>query len=827
MVDSLPSRRSTRTTSTTASGSRDVAPRMREHRPLPADALYRPCTGELPQFATTAELPDAALMAGQSRAIDAVRFAMDMPHAGHNLFVLGEPGSGRHGVVRTLLEACARDRPAPMDLCYVHNFADATRPRALSVPAGRGARWRRHMQQFGRELATAIPAALESDDHRARMEAIQQETKAREENALKALGQESSDHGVALIRTPHGFVFVPSRGDETLDREEFDRLPKEEKERIGKLIDEYGERLHQLMLQFPRWRREMQQRMRDTTREAVALAVGHLVDELKDRYKDLPEVLGFLDEVLQDILESSGEAPVDDGEEGEAGTVSPGHYQVNLLVDHGGASAAPVVFEDNPNYQNLVGRIDQIAHMGTLVTNFTMIRPGALHRANGGYLMLDAAKVLSHPYAWEGLKRALKAGRVTIETLGQAYGWASATPMEPQPVELSVKVVLFGERMLYYLLKEYDAEFDELFKVAADFESQIERNADNVRDFACFLASVTRRHGLRPLERAAVARVVEHGARLAEDAERLSARTRPIAALVQAADRLAGRAGHQHILRADVDAALRDEVRRAARLRDSLHADILRDTLLIASDGGHVGQVNGLAVVDLVDFRFAHPVRITATARIGEGDVIDIERESELGGPLHSKGVMILSSFLGARYAHSVPLSLAASLVFEQSYGPVEGDSASLAELCALLSVLSGVPILQSLAVTGSVNQHGRVQAVGGVNEKIEGFFDVCAARGLTGAQGVVIPAGNVKHLMLREDVVAAAREGRFHIHAVDCVDDAIEILTGMPAGVPDTEGRVPAGSINFLVAAQLQGLSEQLQRFAGHKKPRRRGKDD
>lgn len=794
---------------------------------LDAQLLLRRCDPALLDFETTAELTDSADVVGQSRALDAVSFGIDIKQPGFNLFVLGEPGSGRHAAVRRLLEAKAAGEPAPSDWCYVNNFADPNKPRLLRVPSGRGGQFRHDMQQFVAELAKAIGSAFESEEYRVRIEAIQDEFKQREENALRELGQESGEKGVALLRTPHGFVFAPIKGEETMGPDEFEKLSDDEKARIGKLIEEYGERLHKLMHQFPQWRREMQTRIKEASRETMGLAVGHLIEELKERYTDLLNVLEFLDEVMRDVIESSEELREQPKTEGDmsgvivSGSISLSRYQVNLLVDNGLTKAAPVVFEDNPIYPNLVGRVDSVAHMGTLVTNFTMIKPGALQRANGGYLVLDAAKVLTQPYAWEGLKRALRSAQLRIESLGQVFGFASTLPLEPEAMPLNVKVVLVGERILYYLLKEYDPEFEELFKVGADFESEVARNEPNSRSYGRFLGMLARHYGLRPFDRQAVARMIEHSARLAGDSEKLSASTRRLSDLMQEANHHAGQAGRQIVGRADVEAALDAQRHRAGRLHESMQEQILRDNLLIASSGGHVGQVNGLAVIDLGDFMFAHPVRITATARIGEGDVIDIERESELGGAIHSKGVMILSAFLAARYARSLPLSLSASLVFEQSYGPVEGDSASLAELCALLSALSSVPIRQSLAITGSVNQYGRVQPIGGVNEKIEGFFDICKARGLTGEQGVIIPQSNVKHLMLREDVVAACVEGKFRVYAVEDADQAIELLTGLPAGEPDAQGLVPEGSVNYLVATQLAELTALRQAYAAAGKKR------
>ena len=777
---------------------------------LPAEKLYHACDLSLFTFQTTAELEATTEIIGQERAVDAIGFAIDIQRPGFNLFVLGESGSGRHSVVRRLLEAKALEEAVPSDWCYVNNFAEPNKPRLLCVPHGRGGQLKRDMQQFGAELAKAIQSAFESDEYRLRVEAINNDFKEKEEKALQQLGSAASGDGVVLLRTPHGFVFAPLAGEEAMSHEEFEKLSDDEKSRIGKLIEEYSERLKQLMLQLPRWRRDTQTQIKDASREILRLAVGHLIEELREHYKDLPDVLAFLDEVMNDVVEEGEqlrEQPKPEGEgsgTGFGGSLSTLRYQVNVLVDNAGAKGAPVVYEDNPIYPNLVGRVDHIAQMGTLLTNFTLIKPGALHRANGGYIVLDALKLLTQPYAWEGLKRALQASQVRIESLGQAWGLISTISLEPEPMPLTIKVVLIGERRIYYLLKALDPDFAELFKVPADFENELARDAESTRRYADYLATLIKGNSLRPFNREAVARVIEHAARLCEDAERLTANRRQVADLLQEADYRAGEAGHDVVRCEDVESALAARIRRVDRVRSRYQEEILRETLLISVSGERIGQINGLAVLSLDDFMFAHPVRITATVRVGEGDVIDIERETELGGAIHSKGVMILTSFLGARYSRTVPLSLSASLVFEQSYGPVEGDSASLAELCALLSVLANAPIRQSLAVTGSVNQFGDVQAIGAVNEKIEGFFDICKARGVTGKQGVLIPSSNMKHLMLRDEVVAACADGRFHIYAIETVDEAISVLTGLPAE-----------SINDQVSAQLAELSSARRAFA------------
>ncbi len=795
-------------------------------QPLPIEQLSTRSDASLLDFDSTAELTESTEVVGQQRAVEAIELAIDLRQPGYNLFVLGESGSGRHSVVRHLLEKKARTQPAPDDWCYVNNFAEPDKPRLLRVPAGRGAELARDMEQFVNELTRSVAAAFESEQHQARVEAINNAYKAREESALQELGQAAIRDGIGLLRTPRGFVFTPMKGDEAMSPDEFEKLPAAEQQRLGRLMESHGEKLTQLMQQMPRWRREVQAQIKDASRDTLQLAAGHLIDELRERYRALDDVVAFLDEVMKDVVEA-GEPLREHPARGDglaalvmSGTVPHARYRVNALVSSPGAAAAPVIYEDNPIHPNLVGRIDQVAQFGTLVTSFMLIKPGALHKANGGYLVLDAVRVLTQPHAWESLKRALSSGQVRIESVGQAYGLVGTAALEPQPVPLSLKVVMIGERRVYYLLKAMDPDFAELFKIAADFEDDVIRDAASVRQYARFIATLARGAGLRPLDRGAVGRLIDHSARLCGDGQRLSANRRLIADLLREADHVAAAAGRSIVSSDDIETALQAQIRRVDRLRGRIHDEILRGNLLISVEGARVGQVNGLSVVMLDDFMFAHPTRITATVRVGEAGVIDIEREVELGGAIHSKGVMILAAFLGARYSRSIPLSLSASLVFEQSYGGVEGDSASLAELCALLSDLATAPVRQGLAVTGSVNQFGDVQAIGAVNEKIEGFFDICKARGLSGEQGVLIPADNVKHLMLRQEVVTACAEGRFRVYAVRNVDEAIELLTGIPAGEADEESTVPAGSINYLVAEQLAELSAIRQAYAA---PRRR----
>jgi predicted ATP-dependent protease len=792
-------------------------------RRLPPASLYRRCPpADLP-FRTTADVPDIDRIVGQDRAVEAIDLAVTSTGAGFNVFALGPPGSGKATALRQHLAGRAATVPTPDDWCYVHNFGNPQRPRALRLPAGTGADLREAMAQLSLELAGAIPAAFESESYRSRKEAIEAEFEARREAGIGEIEKRARAVQVALVRTPLGVGFVPTRDGEALATDEFHRLPDDERQRVTREISALEDQLQAVLRQVPQWQRESRRRVRDLNREVVQAAVDHLIDELRHRFASLPVVTEHLDAVEQDIVQRAPEflaaiTQSDGGLESGGPLGTDGgpfrRYRVNVLVQHEPGAGAPIVIEDHPTFANLVGRTEYVAQMGTLVTDFTLIRAGALHRANGGYLVLEADKVLIEPYAWEELKRALRTREVRVEPLGQSLGLLTTATLEPEPIPLDVKVALIGDRRLYYLLCAYDREFLELFKVAADFAEEVDRTPASTGLYVQLIATIARREKLRPFSAGAVGRTVEFLSRLAEDADKLSTHMGRLADVIREADHRAGLRARKIVARTDVEHAIDARRRRSSRLYERLQEEIRRATIHIDVDGAAVGQVNALSVVQLGDERFGHPSRVTATVRVGRGEVVDIEREVELGGPLHSKGVLILSGFLGGRFGRS-PLALHASLVFEQSYGGVEGDSASLAELCAFLSAIGKVPVRQDLAITGSVDQHGTAQAIGGVNEKIEGFFDACAARGLTGEQGVVIPATNVPHLMLASRVRRAARAGRFHVYPVATVDEALEVLTALPAGTADEDGTYPADTVNGKVQSALAGLAEIAGKFA------------
>ncbi len=805
---------------------------MKELKP---EDLYRRCDPEQFDFETTSELEDPDGILGQPRAVAAVEFGVGIERDGYNVFAFGPAGVGKHEAILRYLEKRGAGESIAQDLCYVNNFEDSQKPRLLRLPAGRGRELKQSLDDVIQELLAALAAAFESEEYQNRLQVIESSFEERQGKAVAELGEEAREKGIALLRTQGGMVFAPLKGEEVLSTEEFKKLSEEDQEELKGEIEQFQSELQKILRHVPAWKRELREQVRELNGEVSRLAVGPTFEELKQAFAGLEDVQAHL-ELVEDDVRTNATALISREEPQlkemlKSLTESQGldkpllrRYRVNLLVDHGSSSGAPVVFEPNPTYQNLIGRVENISQLGALVTDFNLVRPGALHLANGGYLLLDASKLLLSPYAWEGLKRALRSRSIKIESLGEALSVVSTYSLEPEPVPLQVKIVLVGEPRLYYLLSTREPDFGKLFKVAADFAEDLDRNGENERSFARLIGSLSSEEGLRALDRDAVARVVEHGARALGDSEKLNLNLGEVVDLLREADYWAGKAGREVVTAADVQEAIDARVFRSDRLREKVQESILRETVLISTEGTAVGRVNGLSVLQLGHFAFGRPSRITARVRPGKGELVNIEREVDLSGPLHSKGVLILGGLLGARYAGDIPLALSASLVFEQSYGGVDGDSASSTELYALLSAIAGIPIKQSLAVTGSINQHGEVQAIGGANEKIEGYFDVCRARGLSGEQGVLIPAANVKHLMLRRDVVEAVEAGEFHVYPVAHVDEGIEILTGIPAGERSdggtfprrgTRGMFPEESVNGRVQRRLAEMARAARDFA------------
>lgn len=787
---------------------------------LTPEVLYHSCDISTLAFNTTDELDMSKEIIGQSRALEALNFGVGIKHDGYNLFVSGSTGLGKHTIVKQLLETKRRDSPNPNDWCYINNFKDHHNPHILQLPAGYGSQLKSDMNHLIGDLLEAIPAAFETDNYNARVKEIHDELANLEKDEFTKIDEKSNKQDIALVRTSSGYTLSPMRNNKVLTPHEFKELSEEEKEDIKKITDEIEKEINSILRKVPIWEKETRNKLKQYNREVTKLTVEQYINELREKYDQLPDILNFLFDIENEIIENA-----DSFRHQNEGVISiPGieqpkvsfmQYEVNVLVDNSDTEGAPVIYEDNPTYNNLMGRIEHLAQYGTLLTNFTLIKAGALHRANGGFLIVDARRLLTSPFAYEALKRALRAKEVRIESLEKVLSVISTISLEPEPIPIDLKVIITGDRWLFYLLKKYDPEFNQLFKVAADFSEEIDRNDENTFQYARMIATFQHEKNLKPFDQRAVALIIEDCARSIADAEKISLHMENLLDLLRESDYCASQNKHDVVQRDDVQLALDARIRRLDQIRELVHEQVLRGVYLLETEGSKIAQVNGLSVIQLDSFAFGRPSKITATARLGSGKVIDIEREVELGGSIHSKGVLILSSFLANRYAHDQPLSLSASLVFEQSYSKVEGDSASVAELCALLSALAKLPIDQSFAVTGSVNQLGQIQAIGGVNEKIEGFFDICKARELTGAQGVIIPSSNVKHLMLRSDVVNAVTEEKFNVYAVETVDQVMELLTGITAGIVDENGKFPDDSINGMVQNQLIEMNLKRQQFA------------
>jgi len=756
------------------------------------------------------------------RALAALDLGVHIDSRTHNIYVMGEPGSGRHVIVRRALERVAAQRPPPADWCYVNRFDDAQRPRALRLPHGRGGEFKADIQELVHDIRAALRDAMQSEAHRSRHAEIERALEERVRKSLEAVQQESEKSGLTLLQTPDGFMIAPVREGEVLSPEAFNKLPDAEREHALERTEEIRELLRKHVESAPSWQRDEYRKLRDLDRDATQRTVRAHMQGLRAKYADCADVLDHLSSVEADLVENAGSALRGEppaaiaalGLEG-IGRSQRSRYGVNVLIDGRGVSGGPVVYEGNPTYQNLIGQIENIAQLGTLTTDFMLVRAGALHRANGGFLILDAERLLGQAFSWEALKHALFERTVRIESLGQHLSLISTLSLEPDRIPLEVRVVLIGTRRVYEMLSAFDPEFAELFKVAADFDDTIERNPASVQLYAQLIAGSVKSESLKPLDAAAVARMVDHGSRLAGDSRKLTTHWRSIEDSLREASYFSTVRGRDVVGVEEIEQALQAQWQRLSRTHEETLDSIRSRVRLIDCDGASIGQINGLSVITIGPMLFGQPSRITATVRIGEGEVIDIEREAKLGGPIHSKGVLILSSLIGNRLGTHLPLSVQGSLTFEQSYGGVDGDSASLAEACALLSAIADVPLRQSLGVTGSINQHGVVQVVGGINEKIEGFFEVCRVRGLSGNQGVIFPRDNVPHLILREDVIQAVEQGRFHLFAVHSLDEALALLTDLTPGERLPSGEYPDGSFNARIERRLRKFLETRRKFA------------
>jgi predicted ATP-dependent protease len=783
---------------------------MESETKLSPEALYRVCEPSLLNFETTETLESFNGFFGQERAIEALDFGVGMRRPGYNLFVMGNPHTGRFSFAMESLRHAAKEEPNPSDWVYLNNIKDRRHPTALKFVAGVADKFRHDVKSLLEAALAELPAAFENPAYQRQKAKVERDFNRHYDDAIDLVERKAREHSVAVYRDAASVGFTPVAEGQAMDEAVFSQLPEEERDRFNKAISGLEEFLNDCLTGLPQWRREAADQMRELDYETAQQAIHGLFDELKAKYSDVEGVADYLDQLQDAMVKGSAELVAEDNRTAsERLSAVEDTYGVNVLVDNNGCEGAPVIHESHPTYENLFGRIEYSSDMGALVTNFKLIRPGALHKANGGYLVIEAEKLLEQPFVYAALKRALKSHEIRIENPASELAGVSTITLSPDAVPLKVKVVLIGSRDIYYLLQELDHDFEKMFRVVVDFDEDVSRSDASVMNYARLMKTLAEEEHLAPLTVDAVARLVEHSSRLAEDQSLLSAHIGELVDLLCEADYKRNKLADSLIRAEHVQLALDAKERRTSRLSEKIRESILNETVLIDTTGEAVGKCNGLTVLQVGDVAFGTPARITATVHPGNRGIIDIEREVQLGQSIHSKGVLILSGYLGHQYAQDFPLTLSASIAMEQSYGYIDGDSASMAEVCTLISALTHIPILQQYALTGSINQYGEVQAIGGVNEKIEGFFGLCQQRGLTGEQGVIIPQANVRNLMLKKEVVEAARQGRFHIHAVATVDQALEVLMGRKAGKRKDDGSFTQRSINHKVVLRLRELAK------------------
>lgn len=799
---------------------------------LTSDQLYRKCDPSKFDFNSTADLEERLSALGQDRAIHAVELGIHIKSRGYNLFCLGPEGTGKTSLVKRILEKEAKNRKTPDDWAYVYNFDEPYKPIAISFPAGQAAEFAKDVDELLEELSDSLPEIIESEEYKAALGIIRQKYKTKKEEYINVLQKKAKGKRVSLLHMQMGLVVAPMKDGEVLSPDAFEQLPEEEKKMVMDDLNAMQEEIENATQDLPRWEEKQKREITVLREKFVRSAVKDPIDALRKKYKSL-QPSRFLKQIQDNILNNIDDfVPTDSDKQAAAAGAEEdplqlllskmkqpeedkfAKFKVNVIVKNVPDSGAPIITVDYPTQGNLVGKVERIQQYGALLTDFTLIKAGALHQANGGFLLLDARKVLEQPYAWDSLKRAIASKRVKIEAPSEETSFTTIS-LDPEPIPLDIKVVLTGDFEIYELLSERDPDFRDFFKVEADFGMIMDRNAENEIEYAKLIGSLSKKKQLRSLNRQAVARVIEYASRLADDAGKLTAHISSIGDLLREADYWARVSNSKQIGKNHIDQAIEAQIYRSDRIKKAMLEEIDKGTILMDVKGERVGQINGLVVYDFSRYSFGKPARITTQVRIGKGDFMDIEREISMSGPIHTKGVLILKSLISNRFAKHSPLSLSASIVFEQSYGGVDGDSASSTEYYCLLSAISNIPIKQNIAVTGSINQFGEIQPIGGVNEKIEGFFDVCAHDGLTGKQGVIIPRTNVDNLMLRADIVQAVEEGRFTIYAIDTVDDGIEILTGVKAGKADNNGNYPKGTVNYLVEESLRQYYQDYARYA------------
>lgn len=791
---------------------------------LSVDKLRKTCEPNFIPCKTTRELKPLQEIIGQERAIRALKFGLGIQDRGFNIYVAGYPGTGRTTAVKSFLEEIAKTKPVPSDWCYVNNFNNEFAPKAIRLPPGKAKVFQNDMKSFVEAAKDALRRAFESDDYVARRETTIKQVESRRKQLISQLNAEAQQEGFVIKNTQIGLMLIPVINGKPLTDEEIQALPQKKKDEIQEKRVKIESDFRVTMRQFMDLDRIAHQEIDKLNRVIALYAVGNLVTNLTEQYIGFPDVSDYLKSVQEDILGNVAQFIKNPEDARQAPMPFPWmtkessfkKYEVNVIIDNSKVQGAPVIMANNPTptYPNLFGRIEKEVQFGALVTDFTMIRGGFLHKANGGYLIIPVEELLRTPNSYEGLKRALQSERINIEELEERYGFLSAKSLKPEPIPLSTKVILIGDPYIYQQLLMLDKEFNELFKVKAEFDTTMPRTEEYMQNYAAFICSLCHKENLKHLEISAIAKIIEYSGRLAEDQMKLSTRFADIADIIREANFYAHQEYAEFITAEQIKKAIDEKIYRSKMIQEKIQEMITRNFLLIDAESEQIGQVNGLSVASMGDFTFGMPSRVTVSVGLGKEGVIDIEREAKMGGPIHTKGVLILSGYLNEKYAKDKPLSLSARLVFEQNYEGVEGDSASSTELYAILSNLSGLPIKQSIAVTGSVNQKGEVQAIGGVNQKIEGFFEVCKAKGLSGKQGVMIPASNVQNLMLKEEVIDAVKEGKFHIYSVTTIDEGIELLTGVKAGARIKDGSFEKETVNQKVDQRLKEMVKEMAHY-------------
>jgi lon-related putative ATP-dependent protease len=786
---------------------------------LTAERIRKECDVSFMGCETTENLLPLKEIVGQERAVRALKFGLGIRDRGFNIYVAGYPGTGRTTAVKNFVGEIALTEPVPPDWCYVNNFSNQYEPKAIKLPSGKGKIFQNDVKNLIENLRIALPKAFESEDYSVKRESTIRALENQRKELIGELNKKAEKEGFVIQSTPIGLLLIPIIKGKPVSEEEMVALPQKTKDEIQEKRERLESDLRNTMRQFFDMEQKIREELKKLNRDVALYATGNSVDYLLEKYKDTPDVMTYLKEVQNDVLDNLNQF-IGRGEAQQQFALpwmkeAPfKKYEVNVVVDNSNAKGAPVIIESNPTYQNLIGRTEKEAQFGALVTDFTMIRGGALHKANDGYLIVPVEDLLRNPFSYDSLKRALRDGHIAVEEPEERYGFISIRGLKPQPITLNVKVILIGDPYLYQQLFVLDKQFSELFKVKAEFDTTMTRTEENMQNYAGFVCQLCQKENLKHLDGSGLAKLVEYSSRLADDQEKLSTRFAEVADIVREANYYAIQEKSTLITGNHVKMAIEEKVYRSKLIQEKIQEMIKRNVLLIDTETEKIGQVNGLSVMGLGDFAFGNPSRVTASIGLGREGVVDIEREAKMGGPIHTKGVLILSGYLNEKYAQDKPLSLSARLVFEQSYGGVEGDSASSTELYAMISALSGLPIKQSLAVTGSVNQKGEVQAIGGVNEKIEGFFEVCKAKGFTGQHGVMIPESNVQNLMLKEELVEAVKAGQFHVYSVKTIDEGIEVLTGTKAGERKEDGTFKEGTINYRVDKRLKEMADKLKEF-------------